>query len=210
MKRRFIFLGLLLCGLIARSQQLASNAVYRVTAEFPKYVTADVEFRDPSGARWPSFFYGRPATNGLIRLDAKPAAMFSLNCDQRPQKNGDQSRRVMGELFSTTNAGAVQLHVTAITGVKAAAENKGALSAVLTGSLEVLGKAVSVNALATLRPHSGKGDEKNEALMVELQFETKAGELGLKTFDASAPIQVRAALTAYSEAAITANATRRR
>ena len=48
---------------------------FRVTSAFPKYLTADIEFRDPTGAKWPNFFYGKPANDaGYIRLDAaKPA-----------------------------------------------------------------------------------------------------------------------------------------
>lgn len=211
MKRIFLCVAGLLFCLGAHAQQLTSNLIYRVTSEFPKYVTAHVEFRDPSGARWPSFFYGKPVTNGVIRLNARqPAATFSLDCNQRPQRHGDQSRRVLGELFSTTNAGHVLLHITGMSELNSARNTNGALSAMLTGSLEMPGKTIPVNARAMLRPHAGKGDEKNEALMVDLQFETKAGELGLKTFDASAPIAVRTSLTAYSEAAVAAGSARRR
>ena len=96
MKCCFSFLALLAFTIAASAQPITSNLFYRVTPEFPKYVTAHVEFRDPTGTRWPSFFYGKPVTNGSVRLDrTEPAATFKFDCNQRPQKNGDQSRRVL-------------------------------------------------------------------------------------------------------------------
>ncbi len=212
MKLCFSFLALLAFTVSASAQQVTSNQLYRVTPEFPKYVTAHVEFRDPTGARWPSFFYGKPATNGLVQLNAaQPAAMFRLDCNQRPQTNGDQSRRVLGEIFDGSKKGGVGLVINGMGPIKAGLEKAGTLSTTLIGILDVAGKRIPVNAPATLRPQTGgKGDEKNESLMIDLGFEVRAGDLGLKNIDASAPILVRAAVTAYSEAAVAAAAARKR
>ena len=85
------------------------------------------------------------------------------------------------------------------------------MSTTLVGSLDVAGKKIPVNAPATLRPHAGgKNDEKNDSLMIDLQFDVKAGDLGLKTFEASSPITVRASVTAYSDAAVAAAAAKKR
>ncbi len=180
-----------------------AGQVFQLAPDFPKYVSAHVEFRDPAGARWPSFFYGRMATNGAIRFDfALPSANAVLDCDKRPQKEGDQSRRVLGELFSGTNVvGGVRLHVTGMGPITAGADAKrtGVFQTTVLGQLEVAGRKLPVNAPASLRYNAaGRGAEKNEALMVELGFEVKAGDLGLKTFAASDPIRVRSGFTAYA------------
>ena len=68
--------------------------VFAVTSAFPKYVAADIEFRDPTGAKWPNFFHGKPATDsGVISLEAaKPAANFTLLCDKMAQDRGARPR----------------------------------------------------------------------------------------------------------------------
>lgn len=206
MKTHLLIAALTLRLSLAQGQESATVASYRLTPDFPKYVTAHIEFRDPTGVRWPSILYGKPITNGSIRLGAPPQAAFTLVLNQRAQKAGDQTRRVLGELFPSTNTSPITLHVEGLSAVEAG--NKGALTASLHGTVEAGGRKIAFKAPATLRPHAGKGDEKNEALFAELAFEAKAGELGLRSFDASAPIQVRAAFTAYSEAAIAAATSR--
>jgi len=212
MKQLFSFVMFLALAFAGHAQPITSNQIYRVIPEFPKYVTAHMEFRDASGARWPSIFYGRPVTNGLVRLGpAQPAAAFTLNCSERPQKNGDQSRRVLGELFADAKPGGVILQINGMGPITSVVDKKAPMSSTFTGFLNVAGTKVPVNAVGALRQQSaGRGDEKNESLMIDLEFEIKAGDLGLKTFDASAPLQVRAALTAYSDAAVAAAAARRR
>jgi hypothetical protein len=202
MNMRSIFALLLVLTPIARAQEAAP--AFTVTAAFPKYVTADIEFRDPTGAKWPNFFYGKPGPNpGIISLDpAKPAASFTLLCDKMSQDRGDQTRRVLGELCPPEKAPAVTLTITALGAFQPPApgakdKNKASATADLTGTLEIAGRKVPVKAATALRNHDGKGDEKNAALMLDGKFSLKAADLGLKTLPPGATVEVRFGLTAY-------------
>jgi hypothetical protein len=209
MKALLFCLSLLAAAAFAQEQSAPrAGQVFQFGTNFPKYVSAHVEFRDAAGARWPSFFYGRPAGAGSLRFDtASPAAAFVLDCNKRPQRNGDQSRRVLGELFPGTNSpGGATLRVSSLQNLAPAPDAKkgGEFSAMFGGQLEMAGRKVPFNAPGNLRYHpGGKGDEKNEALFVSLAFDVKAADLGLKTFAAGDVIQVRAAVTGYDAEAAT-------
>ena len=176
--------------------------VFRVISTFPKYHTADIEFRDPSGAKWPNFFYGKPATEtGFLNLTpAKPAATFTLLCDKMSQDRGDQSRKVLGELCTPEKFPTVTLTITAMTppqDAPATGKDKGTQTTELTGTLDLAGRKIPIQATTKLRHHNGKGDEKNAALMLDGRLTLTAAELGLKSLPATAPIQIRFGLTAY-------------
>ena len=173
---------------------------FRVSSAFPKYVTADIEFRDATGAKWPNFFYGKPVGDtGLISLDAaKPAAAFTLLCDKMAQDKGDQSRKVLGELSAPEKPPVVTLSVTSLGPLQPAAgkeKDKPEFTADLTGTLEIAGRKTPFKAAATLRHHSGKGDEKNIALMLEARATLFPAALGLKAI--TTPLEMRLGLTAY-------------
>ena len=174
---------------------------FRVTTAFPKYVTTEIEFRDPTGTKWPNFFYGKPANDaGRISLDAaKPAAVFTLLCDKMAQEKGDQSRKVLGDLCPPEKPPAVTLSITTMGVIQPATQgkDKSGLTAELNGTLEIAGRKVPVKTQANLRHHGGKGDEKNTALMLDGRFTLKAADLGLKSLAADAPVEVRFTLTAY-------------
>jgi hypothetical protein len=175
---------------------------FRLSSAVPKYVTADIEFRDPTGAKWPNFFYGRPATDaGSIRLGpGQPAAAFTLLCDKMAQDRGDQSRKVLGELCPPEKPPAVTLTVTAMGALQTpavGAKDKAASTSELTGILDLGGRKIPVKLATTLRHHSGKGDEKNIALMLDGRCTLNASDLGLKTLSPEAKVEVRFALTAY-------------
>ena len=186
----------------AHAQDAATS--FTVTSASPKYVTADIEFRDASGAKWPNFFYGKPATvEGVIDLSpAKPSASFTLVCDKMAQDRGDQGRRVLGELFAPEKPPTVTLTITGISPLQATVagakdKNKPGSTAELTGALDIAGRKLPVKALTSFRLHDGKGDEKNAALMLDGKFTIKASTLGLRTLAPTADIEVRFGLTAY-------------
>jgi polyisoprenoid-binding protein YceI len=193
MKTRPLIIALLALAAAAPAQEAATE--YHVTSAFPKYVTADIEFRDPSGAKWPKFFYGKPANeSGRIVFDpAKPAANFALLYDQMAQDKGDQSRKVLGELPHPLTAA---LTITAMGAIEpvAKSKDKSTHTAELAGTLEIAGRKIPVKAPASFRRHDGKGDEKNPALMLDAQFTIRAATLGLK---APGDVAVRFGLTAY-------------
>ena len=180
--------------------------IFRVISTFPKYHTADIEFRDPAGAKWPSFFYGKPATEtGFLNLTpTKPAATFTLLCDKMSQDKGDQSRKVLGELCAPEKSPTITLTITAMTppqDAPATGKDKGTQTTELTGTLELAGLKTPIKATTKLRHHNGKGDEKNTALFLDGRLTLTAAELGLKALPTTAPIQIRFGLTAYPPAA---------
>jgi polyisoprenoid-binding protein YceI len=199
MKSRPILLSLLATAALADD---AANNVYRVTPASPKYVTADMEFRDPAGTKWPNFFYGKPANEtGTISFDpAKPAASFVLRCDKMAQEKGDQSRKVLSALPQPLEP---VLTVTAMGPLKPVEKGSGVKSSKathftdLTGTLELAGKKVPVKSRTGLWLHDGKGDEKSHALMLEGTFTLNAADLGLK---AGGKIEVRFGLTSFPSA----------
>lgn len=175
----------------------------------PRLRGADIEFRDPTGEKWPNFLYGKPAGDaGVISLNpAKPAASFALLCGKMAQDRGDQSRRVLGELCPPEKPPAVTLTITSICALQSAAagaKGKPGATADLTGTIEIAGRKLPVKAAATFRNHDGKGDEKNAALLLDGKFALKAADLGLKTVPAASVIEVRFALTAYPASSSTA------
>lgn len=181
---------------------------FRVTPVFPKYVTADLEFRDPAGVKWPVFLYGKPATDtGVIAPDtAKPVATFSLLCDKQAQDKGDQSRKVLGALPQPLVA---TLAITAMSAPQPAAKAKGTKAthtADLTGTLEIAGRKIPIKATTGLWQHDGKGDEKERALMLDGRFSLRGSDLGLA---GATLIDVRFGLTAYS-ADVVANKTNKK
>lgn len=203
MKIRALFFLLLALSSSVRAQD--AGASYTVTSAFPKYVTADIEFRDPTGAKWPNFFHGKPANDaGIINLSAaNPTASFALICDKMAQDRGDQSRRVLAELCPPEKPPAVTLTVAKMGPLQAAAagakgKDKDVSTAELTGTLDLAGRKIPVKATTTFRRHDGKGDEKNAALMLEGKFALKASDLGLKSLAPTAVIEVRFGLTAYA------------
>lgn len=65
-----------------------------------RFRTVMISFRDPSDRMWPSFVYGGPDTEGSFTFTtrAKPQAAFSLLCREVAQPEGEQQRRVLGQL----------------------------------------------------------------------------------------------------------------
>jgi hypothetical protein len=187
---------LLLFSLLALTAAAQESLDFRVTSSFPKYVTADLEFRDAAGRLWPQFFYGKPADEtGSIRFDpAQPAAGFTLRCDQQAQNQGDQSRRVLGALPGPL---APVLSITTMGPLTAAPKVKGSKAthtAELGGTLEIAGRKLPVKAVTGFWRHDGKGDEKHPALMLEGRFSVPGAQLGLKDV---ASVEARFGLTAY-------------
>lgn len=194
-------LTLLLLTTLAALAQPASTPptpqAYQLSPDFPRYHTAHIEFRDPSGARWPSFLYGKPAGNGTLTL-TPPAASFSLVLTNRPQKNGDQSRRVLGELFQTPAQGAATVRITGLGPVTAGTAPE-TMQTTFLGTLEINGKQIPINAPATLKLNkAGRGDEKNEAILADFTLQTSPTTLGLRTLPSESPITIRIALSAYA------------
>jgi hypothetical protein len=185
----------------------APGTVFRLSPSYPGYVTCEVEFRDPSESFWPNFFFGKPAGEGTFTFDpAAPKAAFSLRCDTMAQRNGDQSRRLLGELVKESKPPVVSFTVTALG--KPATESvevagKGGKPGKKTveytpaeGVLDVGGKKVSVSGKAAFHYAWGKTGETPESVTIDIRFRLQGSNLGLKNY--TGLIEARAGTTAYA------------
>ncbi|MEI7687202.1 MAG: hypothetical protein WCL32_19465 [Planctomycetota bacterium] len=75
------------------------DAIYNLKSDIPKWITVDAEFRDRGEKHWPSFIIGRPESGTLTTKDGKLSGSFTLLANRPIQNQGDQSRRVLGELI---------------------------------------------------------------------------------------------------------------
>jgi hypothetical protein len=180
----------------------AAGTEFRFSPDQPKYATCDVEFRDPTEVLWPSFFYGKPAAAARISSDpAGPAGSFSLLCDQMAQRNGDQSRRVLGELVKDGKPPTVRLTVkelgklrTEMVEIAGKGGKKPVEYAPARADLEVAGRKVPVEARASYNWKFGRGDNP-ESVAIELSFRLKPADLGLTRI--TGPIECRAGIIGF-------------
>lgn len=75
------------------------DATYILKSDIPKWITVDAEFRDQGDAYWPTFIIGRPESGTLTTKDGKLSGAFTLLANRPIQNQGDQSRRILGELI---------------------------------------------------------------------------------------------------------------
>ncbi len=73
------------------------------SAEYPKYVTADAEFRDAKAAQWPSFLYGKPIEGSATWKDGKLSAKVAVSCSSWCQPGGEQNRRTIHQLIANSD-----------------------------------------------------------------------------------------------------------
>ena len=102
---------------------------------------------------------------------------------------------MLGELTAPDKPSVVGLTITGMGPLQpAAGRDNAGMSAELSGTVEVGGRRAAFKAIATLRHHDGKGDEKNPALMLEARAVLKSADLGLKALPA---VELRFSLTDY-------------
>jgi polyisoprenoid-binding protein YceI len=194
----------ILLALLAEGAAAAPQTEYQIVAGFPKHATVGIEFHDPSGAKWPNFFYGKPSTDsGLLRLDAaRPEASFAVAFEQMAQAKGDQSRKVLGEWCGEGRLPAITLTVSEMGPLAESTAQKdksrGAQQATLSGALEIGGRKTPVKWQATFRENDGKGDERRAAVFVDAKAAVPARDLGLKSLPAAAQVEIRFTLTAFA------------
>jgi hypothetical protein len=193
---------------VAAKDPPRAGTVFSFSATYPRHVTCDVEFRDPNEVRWPNFFYGKPAGDGTFTYDAKaPKAAFSLLCDRMCQRNGDQGRRVLGELcsdaktpmvtFTATSMGPFQTETAETEGKGGKKGTKQVEYAPVEGTLDVDGRKVSVKGKATMRFGYPKDGTEPDSVYMDIRFTINGTDLGLKSPGAAGPINVRVGTTAY-------------
>jgi hypothetical protein len=201
-----------------------TGQVFVFRPDAPTWATCDIELRDPSDELWPNFFYGRPSPAGTLIFNLKvikpkakgkgkptvkaartPQASFTLAFDRMAQRNGDQRRRVLGELGpAVTDAGVVlavtslgtlrseQLDVTDDRGNK---ERKWIDCAPFGGTLAVGSRQVPVQGRAIYR-FNAPGGGPATSISLDLRFTVNGRDLGLKKL--SGPVECRAEATGYA------------
>jgi hypothetical protein len=176
------------------------GTVFRLAPDAPKHATADVEFRDPDDKRWPNFFYGKPAAAGTFTFDAKkPAGAFTLTCDKMAQKQGEQARRVLGDVTPEGAVPAVTFTLTKcgeVAAAKDADKNAPKEAFPVEGTLAVGGKAAAVAGVGTWKWNYGKDAEVPESVQLTLRFAVKGTDLGLPSAD---PVRVTVGCVAYKD-----------
>ncbi len=184
---------------------------FLLSSTFPKYVTADFEFRDPSGKQWPVFAWGKPLDGGKFVYDPKqPQAAFGIRCDKFPQSQGDQSRRIVGELIKPDGGAVITFSVLKVGPVQSvSATTKDARGRAKTTTREVVEaeaeltideRKIPIRAeLSYQYPH---GIDKS--LYLTARFTVPGAALGLKAAGSTGPIEVRASVSAYSAADVAA------
>jgi hypothetical protein len=167
--------------------------------EAPEYMTCNIDFRDPTDKLWPNFVGGR-GTGRLVYDVANPKGECTITFDRLNQKNGEQSRRVLGELIKPDQPFVVTLAVKSVgpfteetiteTDGKGKTKQRSALLSLLTGTLDVAGRKVPFETKAQVKVNP-------DNLYFELHWTLQGKDLGLKAEGATGPIEVFAGLTAF-------------
>ncbi|MCY3023689.1 MAG: hypothetical protein NTW87_32310 [Planctomycetota bacterium] len=199
---------LLLCGLGCQAGEKSAPAtppagqVFYFSPANPRYVTCDIEFRDPDGKLWPCFFYGFPAEGGTHQFDpASPKAAFSIVYDKMCQPHGDQSRKIIGELVKPDKPPVMTFTVNGMTPFKkdrlentGKDRNRGGEATELDAVLDIDGKKLPLKAPATVRYDFEKDGGNVTQAYIEARFTIQGSDLGLKAEGAKGPIAVRASM----------------
>jgi hypothetical protein len=184
----------------------APGTRFFLSSQSPTYVTADIEFRDLSGKKWPSFAYGKPADGGMFEYDpSDPKAAYSLVCDRMCQPEGDQTRRILGETVFEGKPTPIRLTIRSLGPMQQTVEtqkdrsgkerSKTVESCDASAELRIGAKVVPVKANFVWKyPH---GTDKSMCLTATFTIEGR--ELGLKSPGSSGPVSVRASVSAYPE-----------
>lgn len=185
------------------------GTVYHFKPDVPKWVTVDAEFRDRAGTMWPSFLYGKPVEGIATIKGGVLEAKIVVACTAACQPKGDQSRRVLGELFQGEQPPQLKLTLESLGKVETAeftaADAKGKPQTRTVdycmgqGTLELAGRTIPVTPKVTLgfgRSQGiyrgpGKIDQPVESVKVNAYVTLKASELGLTTPGPASEVDIR-------------------
>jgi hypothetical protein len=159
------------------------------------YVSGRIEFRDPSGALFPNYWYENKFGDlrGRMVFDPqKPVLDFSLNCTRLCQPNDGMDLKVLGEAMQPDRVPPVRFTATRIGPWQPASpeEKTGPYEkAPIQGELDVDGRKVAVRTVARIIYNTpGRGDMRgviaNDLLGTSIhlaaEFTIKGRDLGLK------------------------------
>lgn len=182
-----------------------AGTVFRFSADKPKYVTVDAEIRDRSGKLWPRFYFGKPQDGALKYRAEQPEIKLAVTCPSSCQPKGDQSRRVLGELFNGEFTPPLTFRLDSIGPPKTAdlkTQDKGKEIGVTAtyyegkGQLEIGDRKLNVTPKVTLGFVTGK-DGAIRAARVTAYLTLKGSELGVRGPGKDDEVDIRIAMRAY-------------
>ncbi len=124
------------CGSFASASASEGGEVerYRFLPSQPRYLMAAIDLRDAAGVLWPSMIGGRGA-GGELRLTADGlTGQFAIRTDIFGQAEGDQSRRVLGDLVADKKGPVVELRITEVQAAGQARTAEAEMAAALDGA----------------------------------------------------------------------------
>ncbi len=189
----------------------AEGTVFHFQESWPKWVTVDAEFRDVAGKMWPQFFSGKPVSGSFKYFDLLPAANFTVACTTACQSKGDQSRRVLGELFSAdgqppkialtlTSLGPVMHEAVRTVDGKGKEQVKAIEYRLGDGVLEIGEKKLKVTPKITTTYHGPKDSPVDQA-RISAWLTLNGQDLGLKSSASQGPIDVRLSMSGTTQTA---------
>ena len=169
-----------------------------------RFVNNDAEFRDPTDAKWPNFFYGKGTGGQVVYQDGVLKGQVTMTFSNATQPNGDQSRRVLGELSQNEKYPTVTINIKSmgelgnkevpVLDKKGTPTGKTRSESVYTPDVELkIGdKVVKIN--ATIKAHftTEKNSDKVDRLTLEVKAAIKAKDLGLKALPAEQEVVMTA------------------
>ena len=179
-----------------------TGTVFHFKPTAPKWATCDLDFRDPTEKLWPNFLFGKPGEEGRLAFDPDGSAVrVVLKCDQMAQRNGEQTRRVIGELW-TDKPPTASLTITSLGKWSKEIvdnENKKGKKTIeyvaAEGVLELAGRKVPAKGRATMKFRFEKKTDAAESVYLDMQFAVRAADLGLaKT---TGDLSIRGGATGY-------------
>ncbi len=177
--------------------------------DIPKWVTVDAEFRDRSAKFWPSFLYGKSVEGTAKVENAQLTATASISCTSACQSKGDQSLRLLGELFKSEEAPALQFKLDSLGKLQtieltsADAKGKPQKRTVdyydAKGTLELAGQKIPVTPKVTVAFGKAQGiyrgpnkvDPAVDSLQLNAWMTLKGSDLGLKSPATNTEIDIR-------------------
>jgi hypothetical protein len=180
----------------AGSQPALPLGAYRVhfllqPAAGAEIATKPVEFR--VRPYWPNFMFGKSVSGQLALQKGKWVGAATVRCSHWVQVNGDQSRRVLGELvhgkaadafppvvFTISELGETQEQEVRRVDEKGRTESRWLRYSVGKGKLELADRTVEVRAKCVLKVQNTLPDNGAPGVAVDAYFTLKGRDLGLK------------------------------
>jgi hypothetical protein len=191
----------------------ADATAFLFKGDVPKWVTVEAEFRDQAGRMWTSFLYGKPIDGSMTYQPGELQGGCSVACTEVCQPRGDQSRRILGELFRSDKPpqlrftlellGKIQTTELTSEDAKGHPQSRTVEFCQGRGTLEVAGKEIPVTPRVTfgfgksqgIWRGSGKVDKPANSLHLDVWTTLKASDLGIKAIGPDDQIDVRISMS---------------